>query len=64
MLLYHPAKVCRIVQACGILHNVGHRHGVPLREIVDLPGDPHPGPNHAQPNLAAIRIREQLIARI
>ncbi|KAK0131718.1 hypothetical protein N1851_033495 [Merluccius polli] len=32
MLLYHPEKVCRIVQACGVLHNIAHRHGVPLHE--------------------------------
>ncbi|KAK0141620.1 Phosphoribosyl pyrophosphate synthase-associated protein 1 [Merluccius polli] len=35
LLLYHPEKVSRIVQACGVLHNIAHRHGVPLREIPD-----------------------------
>ncbi|KAK0146660.1 Protein kinase C alpha type [Merluccius polli] len=34
MLLYHPEKVCRIVQACGVLHNIAHRHGVPLCEVM------------------------------
>ncbi|KAK0147937.1 putative nuclease HARBI1 [Merluccius polli] len=64
MLLYHPEKVCRIVQACGVLHNIAHRHGVPLREVMALPDDPDPGPNNAQPNAEAIRTRQQLIARI
>ncbi|KAK0139419.1 putative nuclease HARBI1 [Merluccius polli] len=32
LLLYHPEKVCRIVQACGVLHNIAHSHGVPLHE--------------------------------
>ncbi|KAK0140501.1 putative nuclease HARBI1 [Merluccius polli] len=63
MLLYHPEKVCRIVQACGVLHNIAHRHGVPL-EVMALPDDPDPGPNNAQPNAEAIRTRQQLIARI
>ncbi|KAK0135543.1 putative nuclease HARBI1 [Merluccius polli] len=55
MLLYHPEKVCRIVQACGVLHNIAHRHGVPLHEVMALPDDPDPGPNNAQPNAEAIR---------
>ncbi|KAJ8006452.1 hypothetical protein DPEC_G00107410 [Dallia pectoralis] len=32
MLLYRPDKVCRIILACGVLHNVAHRHGIPLGE--------------------------------
>ncbi|KAL6488228.1 hypothetical protein MHYP_G00019690 [Metynnis hypsauchen] len=28
MLLYRPEKVCRIVRACGVLHNVAHRTAV------------------------------------
>ncbi|KAK0147934.1 putative nuclease HARBI1 [Merluccius polli] len=36
MLLYHPEKVCRIVQACGVLHNIAHRHGVLLHEVMAL----------------------------
>ena len=64
MLLYHPEKVCRIVQACGVLHNIAHRHGVPLHEVMALPDDPDPGPNNAQPNAEAIRTWQQLIPRI
>ena len=64
MLLYHPEKVCRIVHACGVLHNIAHSHGVPLPEVMALPEDPDPGPNNAQPHPEAIRTRQQLIARI
>ncbi|KAJ7998012.1 hypothetical protein DPEC_G00218130 [Dallia pectoralis] len=32
MLLYRPDKVCRIILACGVLHNVAHRHGIPLEQ--------------------------------
>ncbi|KAL6470533.1 hypothetical protein MHYP_G00216520 [Metynnis hypsauchen] len=28
MLLYRPEKVCRIVRACGVLHNAAHRTAV------------------------------------
>ncbi|KAL6489079.1 hypothetical protein MHYP_G00028200 [Metynnis hypsauchen] len=28
MLLYRPEKACRIVRACGVLHNVAHRTAV------------------------------------
>ncbi|KAL1276878.1 hypothetical protein QQF64_023551 [Cirrhinus molitorella] len=29
-LLYHQAKVCKIIRACGVLHNVALRAGIPL----------------------------------
>ncbi|CAM4574539.1 unnamed protein product [Leuciscus chuanchicus] len=44
MLLYRPVKVCHIVLACGVLHNVTHRHGIPLGEVAAPPDDPDPGP--------------------
>ncbi|KAL6468330.1 hypothetical protein MHYP_G00240070 [Metynnis hypsauchen] len=28
MLLYRPEKLCRIVRACGVLHNVAHRTAI------------------------------------
>ncbi|KAL6473467.1 hypothetical protein MHYP_G00170280 [Metynnis hypsauchen] len=54
MLLYRPEKVCRIVRACGVLHNVAHRYAVPLLEVVEQPADPDPGQMNAQPNPGAI----------
>ncbi|KAK6325537.1 hypothetical protein J4Q44_G00048790 [Coregonus suidteri] len=38
MLLYRPDKVCRIILACGVLHNVAHRHGIPLEALPLLVG--------------------------
>ncbi|MBN3297179.1 HARB1 nuclease, partial [Amia calva] len=47
-----PDKVCRIVLACAELHNVAHRHGIPLGEVAAPPDDPtqdqstsHSGPS-------------------
>ncbi|KAF1376263.1 hypothetical protein PFLUV_G00209030 [Perca fluviatilis] len=37
-LLYHPAKVCAMIRACGVLHNVALRTGIPLPP--DLPPPP------------------------
>ncbi|KAL6469110.1 hypothetical protein MHYP_G00226340 [Metynnis hypsauchen] len=67
MLLYRPEKVCRIVRACGVLHNVAHRYAVPLLEVVEQveqPADPEPGQMNAQPNPGAIQARQQIIATI
>uniref|UniRef100_A0A8C9Z1S6 Putative nuclease HARBI1 n=1 Tax=Sander lucioperca TaxID=283035 RepID=A0A8C9Z1S6_SANLU len=43
-LLYHPAKVCAIIRACGVLHNMALRTGIPLPP--DLPP-----PQHCDPDL-------------
>ncbi|KAL2086050.1 hypothetical protein ACEWY4_017109 [Coilia grayii] len=64
MLLYRPEKVCRIVHACGVLHNIALRRGVPLREAMEHADDPDPGPNNEWANRDAIRTRQQLIARL
>ncbi len=64
MLLYHPNKVCRIVLACGVLHNVTHRHGIPLGEVVAPPDDPDQGPVYVQPNQQAIQAHQRVIATI
>ncbi|KAL2095648.1 hypothetical protein ACEWY4_007796 [Coilia grayii] len=64
MLLYHPEKVCRIVHACGVLHNIALRRGVPLREAMEHADNPDPGPNNERANRDAIQTRQQLIARL
>ncbi|XP_045076311.1 putative nuclease HARBI1 [Coregonus clupeaformis] len=64
MLLYRPDKVCRIILACGVLHNVAHRHGIPLGEVGALPDDPDPGPVYVQHNQQAIQARQRVIATI
>jgi len=64
MPLYRPDKVCRIVLACGVLHNVAHRHGIPLGEVAAPPDDPDPGPMYVQPNQQAIQARQHVIATI
>ncbi|XP_060921089.1 putative nuclease HARBI1 [Labrus mixtus] len=43
VLLYTPQKVCRIMQACSVLHNVAIHHGVPVPEELQIE-EPDPGP--------------------
>jgi len=63
MLLYSPEKVCRIVMACGVLHNVANRHAIPLPEQhIPPPDEPDAGPINVCPTLEAIRARQHLIA--
>ncbi|XP_062373197.1 putative nuclease HARBI1 [Sardina pilchardus] len=64
VLLYRPEKVCRIVMACGVLHNVAHQHGVPLPVNVPAPDDLDPGPIYMQPDQDAIQTRQRVMARI
>ncbi|MBN3303577.1 HARB1 nuclease, partial [Amia calva] len=64
MLLYRPDKVCRIVLTCGVLHNVAHRHGIPLVEVAAPLDDPDPGPMYVQPNQQAIQAHQHVIATI
>lgn len=63
-LQYKPDKVCHIILACSVLHNVAIRKGVPLQEP---PRADEPMPNYAQPfpppNAAAIQARERIIQR-
>ncbi|XP_048049018.1 nectin-3-like protein isoform X2 [Megalobrama amblycephala] len=46
-LLYHPSKVCKIIRACGVLHNIALRNGIPLSP--DLPLPQHYGPEPQPP---------------
>ena len=65
MLLYKPEKVCRIVMACGVLHNVAHRHGLPLPEQhIPPPDEPEAGPDHGHPAQEAVRARQQIIEQM
>ncbi|XP_029923370.1 putative nuclease HARBI1 [Myripristis murdjan] len=62
-LQYKPEKVCHIIMACCVLHNLAIRQGVPLQEPprADEPmpiAEPVP-----PPNAAAIQTRERIIQR-
>ncbi|KAK0135469.1 putative nuclease HARBI1 [Merluccius polli] len=63
VLLYQPEKVCHIVMACGVLHNVAHRHGIPLPEQNIPPlEEPDAGPINFNPPREAIRARQNVIS--
>ncbi|KAK0149248.1 putative nuclease HARBI1 [Merluccius polli] len=63
VLLYRPEKVCHIVMACGVLHNVAHRHGIPLPEQNIPPlEEPDAGPVNFNPHREAIRARQNVIS--
>ncbi|KAL2099436.1 hypothetical protein ACEWY4_005916 [Coilia grayii] len=61
-LLYTPEKVCNIIIACGVLHNIAQKNGVPCDHVHQenpIPRDPWPVPAQA----TAVRRREELIRR-
>lgn len=61
--MYTPEKVCDIILACGILHNIAQENMVPCHVPIQ-PDDPMPRePCPAQPQLGAIRRRQDLIHR-
>ena len=63
MLLYSPEKVCRIVIACGVFHNVAHRHTIPLPEQhIPPPDEPEAGTMNVYPTQEAIRAWKHLIS--
>ncbi|XP_045887370.1 putative nuclease HARBI1 [Micropterus dolomieu] len=51
MLLYCPRKVCRIVQACSVLHSMANKRGIPLPQEL-WNDEPEPGPQNNEPNAA------------
>ena len=54
-LQYKPEKVCHIILACCVLHNLAIRHGVPLQEP-HRADEPMPSAEHFPlPNAAAIQ---------
>uniref|UniRef100_A0A3B4VC25 Putative nuclease HARBI1 n=1 Tax=Seriola dumerili TaxID=41447 RepID=A0A3B4VC25_SERDU len=58
-LLYTPEKVCDIILACSVLHNIALVNGVPVQPDEPMPMEPWP----VQPPLGAIRRRQELIHR-
>ena len=66
--MYTPEKVCKIVVACCIVHNIAIRHGMPL----DIPEDMEEPPEdmdafggvHPQHEMAGgRRLREDIVQR-
>ncbi|KAK0145349.1 putative nuclease HARBI1 [Merluccius polli] len=63
-LQYKPEKVCHIILACCVLHNLAIRHGVPLQEPPRA-DEPIPNAEHFPlPNAAANQTRERIIQRL
>ncbi len=60
-LLYTPQKVCDIILACGVLHNIAQNNGVPfdvqMLQEERMPREPWP----AQPPMRALQRRQELI---
>lgn len=59
-LQYRPEKVCDIIMACSVLHNLAIKHGIPLQEPL-RPDGPMPDAEHPPPNAAAIQARARII---
>ncbi|KAK6319506.1 putative nuclease HARBI1 [Coregonus clupeaformis] len=59
-LLYEPEKVCRIIMACCVLHNIAMKRGVPLPPPhQDVRPDALLGPD----NRLCVEVRQQIISR-
>ncbi|KAF1381275.1 hypothetical protein PFLUV_G00152140 [Perca fluviatilis] len=55
-LLYKPEKVCRIIMACCVSHNIAMKRGVPLQPPhQDVRPDPLLGPDHR----LGVEVRQQ-----
>ena len=66
-LLYHPRKVCQIIRACAVLHNVAHRVGLPLPPGLPPPQheDPDPQPPPRQEGFEqGVKTREDVMRRL
>uniref|UniRef100_A0AAR2IZC1 DDE Tnp4 domain-containing protein n=1 Tax=Pygocentrus nattereri TaxID=42514 RepID=A0AAR2IZC1_PYGNA len=66
-LLYNPEKVCRIVRACAVLHNIAQQNGLPLIMTDQQANDPEPDPHVYPPdarNIQAVRLREDVMRRL
>lgn len=64
--MYTPEKVCQIVLACAVLHNVAQLKNVPLPPDADccVGPDPDPHPQTFEPNAAAVRQRLEVMRRL
>ena len=62
-LLYAPEKVCKIIMACCVLHNISLKWGLPLPEVQNPPERLPPQPVAEVRNVAAINTRLRLIER-
>lgn len=66
-LLYEPQKVCKIILACCVLHNISLSYGIEMRQEdmrMDLGGEDHP-PLPAELNTHATTLRRrELIHRL
>ncbi|XP_059384683.1 putative nuclease HARBI1 [Carassius carassius] len=65
-LLYTPEKVCQIVLACAVLHNVAQLKNMPLPPGADccVGRDPEPHPQAFEPNAAAVHQRLEVMRRL
>ena len=65
-LLYQPAKVCRIIRACGVLHNLSQRNGIPLPPDLPPPElDPETQPPPRQVGFQqGARVRADVMRRL
>ncbi len=63
---YQPAKVCRIVRARGVLHNVAQRNGIPLPPDLPPPElDPEAEPPPRQEGFQqSARLRADVMRRL
>lgn len=64
-LCYRPEKVCKIVRACAVLHNLAQLQNVPLPpQHLHPDPDPDPHPQAFHPDAGAVRQREEVMRRL
>lgn len=62
-LLYAPEKVCKIIMACCVLHNISIKRGLPIPDVPHPPERLPPEPAREIGNAAAVLVRQRLIER-
>ena len=63
-LLYAPEKVCKIIMACCVLHNIAITHGIPVRAEAAPQPEEDAQPNVGPPGRAAVQARHNLMQRL